>query len=390
MKTKKAIINPFSIGIILFLFLLIFVLFSDIETNNNSNDKYSYLNNKEKTSSITSIDEEIDPSKIFKLGKTYIGKEKTVVENSEYFELGAIERFLQLHSGSFNLKKKLFGSSFYYFEIPIENKKFLDSLLFYFEPEYLSGSDAMFNININNLKFIKTPIDAKNTPIKIKLDNTTKNADSLKIEISILNDGFFSFPNVRINDFKVLGKMLSDKNSKKDFYFQTNLRSIDELDLELIVRCRDKKEYGFVDISINENLIETLIPNCNLGEEVINIPIPLSILDGDKNKLTFETDSFFQISYNLNSKYLEQGNVYRFTINNFNDFLDIVVYGNFDKEVIDIKVNSKTLSLKKDEVLSIFPYLKIGVNQVKILTSPLEIEEFVVEKVDYYNSDDDE
>jgi len=47
--------------------------------------------------------------------------------------------------------------------------------------------------------------------------------------------------------------------------------------------------------------------------------------------------------------------------------------------------NKKNITLRRDEVLSIFPYLKLGVNQVRFLTKPLEIEEFVIEKAEYYN-----
>ncbi len=383
-KNKKSLINPFSIGVILFIFLLLFVSFYDTGDNySTTQSKSSFFQSKD-----YSQQDEIDETKIFKLEKTYVGQEKTISESSQFLELGSIEKFNVLfEEGSFNLKSSVFSSNSYYVELYPDYIGDIDSILIYFEPQYITGKEQLLEVNINDLRFVQSTLNARNSPIKIKFDQILKNLDILKITVAIKGVDYFSATNVKMDNFRILEKRINEKTKTKSFNFQTNLESLDEMDLELSIRCKTKTDYGYIDVLINNKSLTTVMPNCNLGEEIITIPVPTDILDGDKNKLTFQTNSFFQITYNLKSKYSASSNIYRFTINNFNDFLDIVMYGNFDKDIIDLRINAKTISLKRDEVISIFQYLKIGVNQINIITKPVEIEEFVIEKVDYYERD---
>jgi hypothetical protein len=61
------------------------------------------------------------------------------------------------------------------------------------------------------------------------------------------------------------------------------------------------------------------------------------------------------------------------------------MYGDFDKEIIDIKLNSQIMSLRRDEIKSIIQYLRFGTNELKILTKPVEIKEFIIEKNEFYS-----
>ena len=115
--------------------------------------------------------------------------------------------------------------------------------------------------------------------------------------------------------------------------------------------------------------------------------VPLSILKNQgANSIIMETEGYYKVAYSLNKIYFNDKDVYKFTINSFNDIVDVIIYGDFDKNVIDLRLNSQTFSLARDEIKSIIPYLRFGTNELRILTKPVEIEELIVEKNEFYNN----
>ncbi|NQZ85455.1 MAG: hypothetical protein HRU03_07085 [Nanoarchaeales archaeon] len=60
------------------------------------------------------------------------------------------------------------------------------------------------------------------------------------------------------------------------------------------------------------------------------------------------------------------------------------MYGDFDRTVIDVKINNHQITLVRNEIESILDLLRIGTNEIKILTDKVEIEELIIEN-DRYN-----
>jgi len=58
----------------------------------------------------------------------------------------------------------------------------------------------------------------------------------------------------------------------------------------------------------------------------------------------------------------------------------VFIYGEFDVDAIDIKLNNEILSVNKNEIQSIIRHLKYGTNEITILTKPVEIEELSIEQ----------
>ena len=114
--------------------------------------------------------------------------------------------------------------------------------------------------------------------------------------------------------------------------------------------------------------------------------IPLNILNGDdeKNTIEFEPDGFYKLGYGINKIYYNDKKNYKFHLNNYNGIGDVIMYGDFDRTVIDVKINNHQITLVRNEIESILDLLRIGTNEIKILTDKVEIEELIIEN-DRYN-----
>lgn len=62
--------------------------------------------------------------------------------------------------------------------------------------------------------------------------------------------------------------------------------------------------------------------------------------------------------------------------------------GDFDKSVVDIKINNQQIVLVRNEIKSILNYLRIGTNEIKILNDKVEFKELVIEndRWNYYEN----
>lgn len=157
--------------------------------------------------------------------------------------------------------------------------------------------------------------------------------------------------------------------------------------MNLAIKCSVIKETSeAIKVNLNNQTILDQNPNCRSYYDTINVNLPLDSLNSDgRNQIVLQTNGLYKIAMSVNKIYLNNKDTYKFTLNSFNDLIDVIMYGDFDKDVIDLRVNSQTISLKRNEIKSILQYLRYGTNEIDILTKPVEIKKLIVEKNQYYN-----
>lgn len=221
-------------------------------------------------------------------------------------------------------------------------------------------------------------------PIKVQ---DPENFSGIHFSLEIQDVSWYSLFNwnkLDLSEVKI-AEIKEDKSNKiRDFNFQIQEEDLERVYVDLSLVCDTTKEISdAIKVTVNGFTIANPNPNCLSRNTKITANVPLNILNEEKNSLVLETDGFYTVAYSINKIYFNDKDVYKFTVNSFNDLIDVVMYGDFDKSVIDLKLNDKLISLKRDEIVGIMPYLEFGVNEIEFLDKPIEIKEFVVEKSEF-------
>lgn len=377
--TKKAV-NEVGIGIIAMAVLLLLgsIFVDDSGSFGNGNNNYNNNNNNNNN---------YYPHEnfLFYLNNTNIGKQNKVTESFPNIELGSeVENDIIYIGNNFRLNANPFSSNRYNMTINIDDPKDTKYLLIYFKPERLSGDNEMI-ISVNGKRAVATPARASDVPINIPIYNYNRSTLTLSYELvkpSFLD--IFNWNKLDITDIKVVEVKQNTENNQREFNFQIDKEFLERAYVDLSITCEKQQRVSeAIKIEVNGYIISNQNPDCTSRHNKITAQIPLNILKEDKNTLILETEGFYKVAYGINKVYYNDKELYKFTINSFNDIIDVVIYGDFDREVIDLRLNSQTFSLRRDEIKSIIPYLRFGVNELKILNKPVEIDELIIEKNEF-------
>jgi len=375
--TSKKGTNQVGIGIIVMAVLLLLgAIFID---DSNPNSKANYLDNK-KNNSLGYPEE----SYIFYLNDTDIGRQKKVTENFPNIELGSKEEYNTIYIGNnFRLNANPFTSNPYSFDLNIDKPEDVNSILVYFKSDRISGENPV-DITFGDI-LVQSQMDSRDSPVKIYITKDINYSNKMTFEIQ-KPKGYdvFNWNKLDVLDLKIVEVRQNKANNLKQFDFEVEKLDLERAYIELVVSCDEVVEISpSIKVKVNDYIISDSNPLCTSKNSRISADIPLSVLKSNKNRIEFETEGYYKMAYSFNKIYFNDEETYKFNINNFNDIIDIVMYGDFDKEIIDMKINGQIMTLKNDEIKSIIPYLRYGKNEIKFLTKPLEIEEFVIEKNEF-------
>ena len=140
-----------------------------------------------------------------------------------------------------------------------------------------------------------------------------------------------------------------------------------------------------IKVKVNDYIIGNQNPDCISRYNRMTFNISNNILkeENEINSLVLETEGYYTLGYSLVKTYFNDQDTYKFNIEDFSEIYDVIMYGDFDKSTIELEINKRRLSLERNEIQSIIPYLRNGVNTVEFRDMPLEIEEFVIEGITY-------
>ena len=345
MKTKKAT-QALGIGIMAFaLLLLLGGIISD--TDFSYNEKNEYLENKDHRYGHELPEENY----LFYINESDIGRQNIVRESYPNIELGSKEEFKTVYiANNIELKANPFTKTKVNLRITPSNRENLQKLLIYANPESISGKqDLLVYINGN----LEAQISPKSNHFPITLTNIPQNS-SFTLTLELVKPKWyqlFNWNKLHLKDFRVVEVNQNEENNKREFNFHIEKDFLETVTIDLSISCENIKELSeAIEVKVNDYIISNQNPQCTSKHNRISAEVPLNILSNKINTLELKTSGFYKVAYSINKVYFNDQQEYKFTINSFNDIIDVIMYGDFDREVIDIKLNTKILQLERDEI----------------------------------------
>lgn len=381
MKFFKKGINEVGVGIII-MALLLFLggVFSESSSssNNNNNDKF----------------ESDDENVLWKLENTNLGRQVKETESFPNIELGSKEKIDIVYIGnSFRLNANMFTKNIYEFDLSFKDPEDVSSILVYFNIDRLRGENPII-VKYNGKQVMKTLAKSSDLPLSIpvKISNP-ENFTSMKVSFEVEKPAFYSLFNwnkIDFSGFKIAQVSEDISNRNREFNFQIeNDDFLENVYIDLLIDCETVREVSeAIKVTVNGYIILNNNPNCQSSNTKLTGYIPLNILNEDKNEIVFETEGFYNVGYGINKVYFNDKKNYKFNLNNYNGIGDVIMSGDFDKSVVDIKINNQQIVLVRNEIKSILNYLRIGTNEIKILNDKVEFKELVIEndRWNYYEN----
>lgn len=377
MKNIKKATNQIGIGIIAMAILL---LLGGIFLDDGTVYKDDYLDNKDKNNLYP------EENYLFYLNSTDIGRQNKVTVSFPNVVIGAKEENNIIYVGNdFKLRANPFSKTYYSFNAQFSEPSNVNKFYLYFDVNRITGKQDIV-VKIDDQIYYKNKATASEIPLTINYKPKINRSD-VKVTIEIDKPAWYSLFNwnsFEFSELKVVENIQDKSNTEKDFSFQVDKQFLERVEINLVVDCQNTLDnIKPIQVDVNGYSIEDFTPNCASRYNTITREIPINILDEKQNNLQIKTKGYYKLAYSLNKIYFNDKETYKFTIANFNDVIDVVMYGDFDKDVVDLKLNGKIMSLKRNEIKSIIQYLRYGTNEVEFLTKPISIEEFVIEKSEF-------
>ncbi len=326
---------------------------------------------------------------LLELHNLTLGRQRIAVESYPNLEVGSPEeKDVVFQSSSIKLLSNFLTKTDFEVRIPVKPDECIEYLLFYTSPDIESLSNDVI-VTVNNDSVYVGRLDFTDIPILIPVPNNVS-GNVLTVKVYVDKPRFFQvwkWNSLYLKNNKIVEVVRKKDNSEQSFRFYVLNPSLESLYVNLLVDCADSERGSTLEVLVNNYSLSKFSFDCEHLHNSKTISVPLNIVGRD-NKITFRTDGYLKFSYNIKKVFFNDKFVYTFNLNNYNDIVDVVVRGDFDKETIDIKVNGHLMELDRNEIKSILPYLRIGVNQIEFLSKPLDIKEFYVEKVDWYYDED--
>ena len=267
---------------------------------------------------------------LFYLNDTEIGRQQKVTESFPNIELGSKEITNMIHLGSsFRLIANPFTANSYYVDLSFSEPQNVDFILVYFDPKRLWG-DNHINFYLDNKLVTSTLARDFDVPIKIPIsitnpDNFTKSRLRMEIEKPKWYS-IFNWNKVDFVDFQVAELTQNKENNARTFNFQiNNEKFLERVYIKLSIECDEVKQVSdAISVKVNGYIISNENPQCTSRYNTIEANIPTNILQ-EKNTLELSTNGFYKVGYSINKIYFNDQQVYKFTINSFNDVVDVVM-----------------------------------------------------------------
>jgi hypothetical protein len=381
LENKKAV-NEVGVGIII-MALLLFLSGVFIDSSVSSSDTNNNFESNEENI-------------LWKIENTNLGRQVKETESFPNMELGSREKVDIVYIGnSFRLNSNMFAKNVYEFDLTFKDPEDVTSILIYFNIDRVRGDNPII-VKYNGVQVMKTLAKSSDLPLSLPIRiNNPENFTSMRVSFEVEKPAFYSLFNwnkIDFSGFKIaqVSEDLSNKNREFNFQIE-NDDFLENVYIDLLIDCDEVKIVSeAIKVTINGYIILNNNPNCQSSNSKISGNIPLNILNSDDgiNTILFETEGYYKVGYGINKVYFNDKKNYKFSLNNFNGVGDVIMFGDFDKSIIDIKINNHQINLVRNEITSILDYLRLGTNEIKILTDKVEIEELTIEndKWNYYDN----
>jgi len=286
------------------------------------------------------------------------------------------------------IKNSLFGETIYEFDFEVSDLTIVKSMYFSFAvDEYKKDKDLL--IYLNGIEIFH---DSVSSSMNIELNrfNLKQGTNTLKLKAddSIFRNRFV------IKEAEVLGNVYDVTKNKAYMEFtghDEEIKDFKNAEMTFYADCLEK-DIGKLQIYMNNDLVYDAIPNCNMWNSHITIPV-YDFKDGN-NVLRFENEygSYVLADIQIEAEYLvPKEPIYYFSAEEKDLTVNKAIELNFKfvdrerKEAL-LFVNEQPLVLNTNELsymYDISKYVRAGYNSIKIdATESMNIAELNVEVVE--------
>lgn len=328
---------------------------------------------------------------IFELNSTILGREVIKTTDFPNMRIGSSVEYEELTlARNVRIESSAFNQDSFSYTIPrnvIQREDFQGILIMPYPKDGIITSN--FGIYINNTLF-SVEESVSRLPIKI-LKNDIVNMGSSQIRIStapVSWNQFLTSNSQLFNEVSILAMYQDSRFSKRqiDFVLDTDEDSLNFLRLKFSVVCPQGEDGSTpIEAYVNGFKVMSQNPTCVTRDSrgtILSAEVPKSVLNlNSRNSIEIETFGSYQTSLQIEEVSFNSQNEYAFYINRARNLEDVFIFGDFDREFLDIQINSQRFSIPRGETTSIRTRLRSGRNELILHDTPLEIRSLVIEQL---------
>lgn len=391
-SSKKGNMVGFAIIGLAFLLLLGSLTTSDNSSSSSGGGSSgSGSNNNNNNNGISNVD--LENSILFQINDTTLGKEVIDISNYPNMKIGSSKDYEQIYyRNNVVIKDSAFSENRLHIEIEdkiTNSDDFLGLLVMGYPINGVFTSPIGLYIN-NNLYTSENK--ASNMPIFINRNDLNKTSNV--ITLATQNIEWYQIGKENRQEFSEIIIQAVSKNSLYssrtiEFLTNTDKEHLNTLRLKLSVKCPPGED-GSTPIEgyVNGFKVLSQNPTCasaNARGTVLSATVPITILknseDDEKNSLFLETFGTYETSLQIEEVSFNDEYTYTFYLNNNNDLYDVILFADFDREFLDIQINSYRFEIPRKQTVSIKNKLRSSQNVLTIHEIPTEIKQFTIEQI---------
>lgn len=196
----------------------------------------------------------------------------------------------------------------------------------------------------------------------------------------------------QFNEIRVIAMYQDSRFSQRslDFILQTSKENLNFLRLKFSVVCPVGEDGSTpIEAYVNNFKVMSQNPTCATRDgrgTVLSAHVPVDILrfstdNINSNTILIDTFGTYETSLQIEEVSFNTDFEYSFFVSRSRNVQDVVIFGDFDREFLDIQINSYRFQLPRRETTSIRTRLRSGRNELIIHDAPVEIRQLLIEQI---------
>ena len=339
------------------------------------------------TISSSNFDNEI----IFHINSTILGREVIRTTDFPNMRVGASVEYEEISlSRNVNIESSPFNTNDFTFRLPrdvIQKDGFQGILIMPYPRDGVLTTN--FGVYVNERLF-SVEDSISRLPIKILANEFNSfNNNSIRISTPRVNwNQFLTTHSQTFNEISIIAIYEDDRFSTRQLDFVTSVEedSLNFLRLKFSVVCPQGEDGSTpLEAYVNGFKVMSQNPTCITRQAtgtILSAEVPKPIINFDsRNSLQIQTFGNYQTSLQIEEVSFNTQNEFSFYINRARDLEDVFIFGDFDREFLDIQINSHRFSIPRRETTSIKTRLRSGRNELILHDVPLEVRSLTIEQL---------
>ena len=332
---------------------------------------------------------------IFHINSTILGREVIRTTDFPNMRVGASVEYEEISlARNVNIESSSFNQNDYIFRIPrdvTQKQGFQGILIMPYPRDGVLTSN--FGVYINGRLF-SVEDSTSRLPIKILANEFNfQNNNTIRISTPPVNWNQFLTTHSQIfNEISIIAIYQDERFSTRQLDFVTSVEedSLNFLRLKFSVVCPQGEDGSTpLEAYVNGLKVMSQNPTCVTRDArgtVLSAEVPKSIINfNSRNSIEIETFGNYQTSLQIEEVSFNTQNEFSFYINRARDLEDVFIFGDFDREFLDIQINSQRFSIPRRETTSIRTRLRSGRNELILHDVPLEVRSLTIEQLNKVN-----